>query len=193
MSRTSRPPIEWPDAGRVGVEQRRDLEAADGEAGVAGQRLTEVADADQRDRAVHGEPEGAGDLLGQGRDVVADAADAVRAEVGQVLAQLRGVDAGRGGQFLGGHRGHRPLGERAQHAQVGGQPRDGRFGHRRVRVRAIRATRRSISATPASSAESGLRRASRGADMRHLGPGGTAPIRSGHRRDRWRNDVEPVW
>ena len=95
MSRTTRPRIVVPIAGRVGVDQGGDAEAAAGEPGVAGERLAQVADADQRDRAVHGDAQRARDLLGQGRHVVADAADAVGAEVGQVLAQLGRVHAGR--------------------------------------------------------------------------------------------------
>ena len=47
------------DPVRVGVEQRGDVEAAGGEAAVVGQRVAEVADPDQRDRPVPGQPEGA--------------------------------------------------------------------------------------------------------------------------------------
>ena len=56
---------------------------------------------DQRHGAVHRDAEGARDLLGQRGHVVAHAADAVRPEVGQVLAQLGRVHPGRDGQFLG--------------------------------------------------------------------------------------------
>ena len=77
----------------VGVEQRHDPEAAAAEAGVVGQRVAEVADADDDDRPVLGQPDLAGDLVAQVVDVVADAAGAVGAEVGEVLAQLGGVDA----------------------------------------------------------------------------------------------------
>ena len=86
------------DPGRVGVEQRDDPEAAAGEAVVAGQGVTEVTDADQGDRPALGEPEHVLDLVDQQGDVVADAPGAVRAEVGQVLAQLGRVDPGRGGE-----------------------------------------------------------------------------------------------
>src|SRR3712207_7693340 len=41
-------------------------------------------------------------LVGQQRDVVAHAAGAVRPEVGEVLAQLRRVDPGGGGERLAG-------------------------------------------------------------------------------------------
>ena len=49
--------------GGVGVEQRRDAEAAGGEAAVVGQRVPEVADADDDDRPVLGQAELAGDLV----------------------------------------------------------------------------------------------------------------------------------
>jgi hypothetical protein len=61
------------DAGRVGVEQRGDPEAAVVEAAVAGQRLPEVADADQHHGPALPEAEGAADVHDQLRDVVADA------------------------------------------------------------------------------------------------------------------------
>ena len=86
----------------VGVEQRDDPEAADAEAGVVGERVAEVADADDDDRPVLGHADLAGDLVAQVVDVVADAAGAVGAEVGEVLAQLGAVDAGRGGELLAG-------------------------------------------------------------------------------------------
>ena len=88
------------DAGRVGVEQGGDPEAAGGEPAVAGERVTEVADADQDDRPALGQPERGRSDLDQVVDVVADAAGAVRPEVGQVLAQLRRADPGGGGQVL---------------------------------------------------------------------------------------------
>ena len=42
--------------GRVGVEQRDDAEPARGEAGVVGERVAEVADPDDDDRPVLGQP-----------------------------------------------------------------------------------------------------------------------------------------
>ena len=71
------------DPGRVGVEQRGDAEAAAGEAGVAGQRVAEVTDADQGDRPALGQAEDVLDLVDQQRDVVADAPGAVRARGGR--------------------------------------------------------------------------------------------------------------
>ena len=79
---------------RVVVEEGRDLEAARGEPAVVGERVTEVADTDDDDRPVLGQPDLAGDLVAQVVDVVPDATRAVGAEVGEVLAELRGVDAG---------------------------------------------------------------------------------------------------
>ena len=104
--------------GRIGVEEGGDPEPAAGEAGVAGQGVTEITDADQRDRAALGEPEDVLDLVDQQGDVVADAAGAVRAEVGQVLAQLGRVDPGRGGQSLAGDRVVAGFGEIVQCTQV---------------------------------------------------------------------------
>ena len=50
------------DPARVRVENRRNLEAAGGEAGVVGERVAEVADADDDDRVVLGQAERPGDL-----------------------------------------------------------------------------------------------------------------------------------
>ena len=100
--RTSTPADDLAVAARVGVEQRDDAEAAAAEAGVVGQRVAEVADADDDDGPVLGHADLAGDLVAQVVDVVADAAGAVGAEVGEVLAQLGAVDAGRGGELLAG-------------------------------------------------------------------------------------------
>ena len=88
------------DPARVAVEQRDDPEAPRGEAGVVGERLAEVADADDDDGEVLGDADLAGDLVAEVLHVVADSPGAVGAEVGQVLAQLGAVDAGRGRQLL---------------------------------------------------------------------------------------------
>ena len=85
----------------VVVEERDDAEAPGREAGVGGERAAEVAHPDDGDRPVLGEAEGAGDLHGEGVDLVADTAHAVGAEVAQVLAQLRGAHPGGGGELLG--------------------------------------------------------------------------------------------
>jgi hypothetical protein len=86
----------------VGIEQRHDAEAAAAEAGVVGEGVAEVADADDDDRPVLRHPDLAGDLVAEVLHVVADAAGAVAAEVGEVLAKLGGVDAGGGRELLGG-------------------------------------------------------------------------------------------
>jgi hypothetical protein len=62
----------------------------------------QVADADDDDGPVVGEPELAAHLEQQVLDVVADAAGAVGPEVGEVLAHLGGVHAGQLGEALGG-------------------------------------------------------------------------------------------
>ena len=105
------------------------------EAAVAGQGVTEVTDADQGDRPALGEPEHLLDLLDQQRDVVADAPGAVRAEVGEVLAELGGVDPGGRGQPLAGDRLVPGVGEVVQRAQVLREPSDGRL--RQVRKVAV--------------------------------------------------------
>src|SRR6185437_6688275 len=74
-----------------------------------------------------GEAQFAGDLVDEVLDVVADAASAVRAEVGEVLPQLGGVDSGDGREFLrGGGRGA-ALGQRPERAQIHRQPGHGRL------------------------------------------------------------------
>ena len=131
--RTTRPLISSPTRLGIGVEERGDAEPAAGETGVAGQRVTEVTDADQRDGAPLGEAEHELDLLDQQGDVVADAAGAVRAEVGEVLAQLGGVDPGGGGEPLAGDGLVPGLGEVVQRTQIFWEPGDGRL--RQVRER----------------------------------------------------------
>ena len=65
------------DAAVGGVEERDDPEAAAGETVVAGQRVPEVADADQADRAPLVQPEDVLDLVDQQGHVVAHSAGAV--------------------------------------------------------------------------------------------------------------------
>jgi hypothetical protein len=77
----------------VHVEQRGDREPAAGEPAVVGQSVTKVTDADDRDGVVAGEAEDALDVAHEDLDVVADAPRAVRADVAEVLAELRRVDA----------------------------------------------------------------------------------------------------
>ena len=79
------------DLGVGAVEERDDLEAFLAEARVVGQRQAEVAGADDGDAQLAVEAEDLSQMPLQILDVVADAAHAELAEVGQVLADLRGV------------------------------------------------------------------------------------------------------
>ena len=72
----------------VGVDEREHPEPPGAEAPVVGERLTQVADADDDDRPVVGEPELARDPVDQELDLVPDATGAVGAEVREVLAHL---------------------------------------------------------------------------------------------------------
>ena len=101
MWRTRTPPSTDADLGRVDVDDAGDGEAALAEPAVAGERLAEVAGADDDDRPVVGQAELAADLVDEVVDLVADAAGAVAAEVAEVLADLGGVDAGQLGEPLG--------------------------------------------------------------------------------------------
>ena len=114
---------------RVGVEQCHDAEAAAAEAGVVGQRVAEVADPDDDDGPVLGHADLAGDLVAQVVDVVPDAAGAVAAEVGQVLAELGAVDPGGGGELLAGAGRGALLDQGGQGAEVDGQAGDRRLGN----------------------------------------------------------------
>ena len=109
---------------RVGVEQGHDPEAAAAEAGVVGERVAEVSDADDDDRPVLGHADLAGDLVAQVVDVVPDPAGAVAAEVGEVLAELGAVDAGGRGELLAGAGAGAELGEGGQGTEVDGQTGD---------------------------------------------------------------------
>ena len=114
---------------RVGVEQRDDPEAAAAEAGVVGERVAEVSDADDDDRPVLGHADLAGDLVAEVLHVVADAAGAVAAEVGEVLAELGAVDARGDGELLAGAGRGAVLGERGQGTEVHGKPSDSCLGN----------------------------------------------------------------
>ena len=122
------PAVGLTDAGDVVVEQRGDPEAAGAEARVVGQRLAQVAEPDDDDRPVLGEPDLAGDLVAEVLHVVADAAGAVRAEVAEVLAQLRRVDPRGDRQLLAGRGGDAALGQHGQRPQIDRQPGDGGLG-----------------------------------------------------------------
>src|SRR3546814_17550655 len=82
------------------LEQADDAEAAGAEAGVVGQGVAQVADSEDDDRPVVGQADLPGDLVVQVGHVVTDPTRAVGAEVGQVLAELGAVPAGRCREFL---------------------------------------------------------------------------------------------
>ena len=90
--------------------------------------MAEVAHPDDRDGPVLGEAERPGDLEGQRLDLVADSADAVRAQVAQVLAQLRRADAHGCRELLGRHGQDPLLGEAGEGSEVLREPRDGCVG-----------------------------------------------------------------
>ena len=126
--RTSTPAEHRADLGVVDVDDPGDGEAAVAEPAVTGQCLSEVAGADDDDRPVVVEAELAAHLVDEVLDLVADAADAVGAEVAEVLAHLGGVDPGEVGELLGRHVGDARLERLGEQAQVLGKPGDGRFG-----------------------------------------------------------------
>src|SRR5205085_1448818 len=77
----------------VVVEDREDAEPLLGESLVVKERGPEIAEADEGDLPLAVEAEDPLQLRFQPRDVVPDAADAELTEVGQVLPDLRGVEA----------------------------------------------------------------------------------------------------
>ena len=99
-SRTCRSPTSLADDVRVDVEHGDDLEAVVGEDVGAGDRLAEVAGAEEGDVVLAGGPQDLADLGDQRLDVVADAALAELAEAREVAADLRRVDVGVVRQFL---------------------------------------------------------------------------------------------
>ena len=122
------------DLGGVDVDDATDREPSIAEPVVAGERLAEVAGADDDDGPVVGEAEFATDLVHEEVDVVAHAPRAVAAEVAQVLADLGRVHAAELGELLGRDRrdallelvgedaqvhrqtGHRGLGDPSSHS-----------------------------------------------------------------------------
>ena len=113
------------DLGLVDVDDAGDGKAALAETAVAGEGLAEVAGADDDDRPVVGEAELAADLVDEIRDLVADAARAVAAEVAQVLANLRGVDAAQFGEPLGRDAVDAFVALLGEDSQVDGKPGNG--------------------------------------------------------------------
>ena len=107
----------------VGVEDRDDAEAVVGEDVRGGDRLAEVAGAEQRDVVLAGGAQDLADLRDQRVDVVADAALAELAEARQVAADLRRVDVRVVGELLRGDRLLAHLLGLRQHLQVARQAR----------------------------------------------------------------------
>ena len=89
---------------RVGVEDRDDPEAVVGEDVGAGDRLAEVAGAEQRDVVLARGVQDLADLADQRLDPVADAALAELAEAREVAADLGRVDVRVLGELLRGDR-----------------------------------------------------------------------------------------
>ena len=123
------------DDDRVGVDDGCHREAAGSESVVAAEGLAEVSCADDDDGGRFAAAEDASDLLHEEADVVADAAGAVGAEVGEVLADLGGVDARQFCELLGRDGGGAVLGEFDQAPEVDGQADDGGLGKRAGGVR----------------------------------------------------------
>ena len=113
------------DLGLVDVDDSGDRKAALTETAVSGERLSEVAGADDHDRPVVGEAEFATDLVHEVGDLVADAAGAVAAEVAQVLANLRGVDTAQLGEPLGRDAVDAFVALLGEESEVDGQPGNG--------------------------------------------------------------------
>ena len=111
------------DLGLVGVEDRHDAEAVVGEDVRGGDRLAEVAGAEQRDVVLAGGAQDLADLRDQRVDVVADPALAELAEARQVAPDLRRVDVRVLGQLLGGDRLLAHLARLREHLQVARQAR----------------------------------------------------------------------
>ena len=111
-----------------GVEQRRDLEPFLAEAGIVGEREAEVAGAHDRDAQLAIEAEDLPQVALQIADVVADAADAELAEVGEVLANLRGVQMELLGERLRRDGADAGVLERVEAAQVDREAVGGELG-----------------------------------------------------------------
>ncbi len=108
---------------RGAVEDRDDPEAVVGEDVGGGDRLAEVAGAEQGDVVLARGAQDLADLGDQRLDLVADAALAELAEAREVAADLGRVDVGPGGELLGGDRLLAHLPGLDQDLQVAGEPR----------------------------------------------------------------------
>ncbi len=103
---------------RLGVERGDDFKSFLFKAAIREQREAEVADAHQDDRLQPRRAEFLGDLFEKLRDIVAQAARAERAEIRQVFAQLRGLDAGGLGERLAGNGADAVLTQPREAAQI---------------------------------------------------------------------------
>src|SRR5262245_46013063 len=103
------------------VEERGNLEAFHPEAGVVGERQTEIAGAHDRDAQLAIEAENLSEMALQVADIVADPAHAELAEVGEVLADLRGVQMKLLGERLRRDRADAGVFERVQAPEIYGQ------------------------------------------------------------------------
>ena len=123
MSWIGTPPRDcWPTLSLRLSKSAGDLEAFLAEARVVGEREAEVAGADDGDAQLAIETEDLPQVPLQIADVVADAAHAELAEVGEILADLRGVQVKLLGQRLRRDRADAGVFERVQAAQVDRQP-----------------------------------------------------------------------
>ena len=149
-----------PDQVGIDVEHRDDPEPVVGEDVGAGDRLAEVAGAEEGDVVLAGGAQDLADLGDQRVDVVADAPLAELAEAGQVAADLGRVDVRVVGEFLRGDRlpAHLPgLGEDlqvARQARRDAQRKSLAVDHQAVRHASISSIARSIYPTVSSRARS---------------------------------------
>ncbi len=123
MWRTAWVPTRVPTLSAVDVEDRHHAEAVVGEDVRGGDRLAEVARAEQGDVVLAGRAQDLADLRDERLDVVADAALAELAEAGEVAADLGRVDVRVVGELLRGDRLLAHLLGLREHLQVARQPR----------------------------------------------------------------------
>ncbi len=108
----------------VNVERGDDFKAFLFKTAIGEQREAEIADADEHDRLQAFGAELVGDHLRQLLDIVAEAARAELAEIGEVLAKLGGLDARDLGQRLAGDGADGVVLQPRQAAQINGQTID---------------------------------------------------------------------
>lgn len=89
-------------AGWLGVKGGDDFEAFASEAAVSEEGAAEVTGADEDDGLEACGAEDVGEFFGEGGDGIAEAAGSEVADVGEVLAELGGFDAGGAGERDGG-------------------------------------------------------------------------------------------